>query len=103
MQRCSEKAYSICPIREACGPIEDAVFLDGSHCQIFNDSVNGIVELRPLRSNILRTGDPCPCCGQPIKTTDPVLLRLLTLMRDVMPQQCRTEKEDDYGSVVSGD
>lgn len=26
----------------------------------------------------LRTGDPCPCCGQPIRTTDPQLLELLT-------------------------
>lgn len=103
MQRCSEKAYSICPGREYCGAIEDAVFQDGSHCQIFNDSINGIVELRPLRPNMLRTGDPCPCCGQPIKTTDPALLRLLTLMREVMPQQCSTEKEDDYGAAVSGD
>ena len=26
----------------------------------------------------LRTGDPCPCCGQPIRTTDPQLLELLS-------------------------
>lgn len=26
----------------------------------------------------LRTGDPCPCCGQPIRTTDPQLLDLLS-------------------------
>ena len=103
MQRCSEKAYSMCPVREACGPIEDAVFQNGSNCQIFNDSINGIVDLRPLMSNMLRTGDPCPCCGQPIKTTDPVLLRLLTLIRDEMKPQPRTEMEDDYGSAVSGD
>lgn len=32
--------------------------------------------------NMLRTGDPCPCCGQPIKTKDPDLLRLLTHIRD---------------------
>lgn len=32
--------------------------------------------------NTLRTGDPCPCCGQPIKTKDPDLLRLLTYIRD---------------------
>ena len=35
----------------------------------------------------LETGDPCPCCGQPIRSTDPDVLRLLTLIRDnrVMP------------------
>lgn len=103
MQRCSEKAYSICPGREACGPIEDAVFQDGSRCQIFNDSINGMVELIPFRPNILRPGDPCPCCGQPIKTTDPVLLRLLTCIRDAIGPEPRTKMEDDYGSAVSGD
>lgn len=103
MQRCSEKAYANCPARHLCGPIEDAVFQDGSHCQIFNDSINSIVDLRPLMPNMLRTGDPCPCCGKPIKTKDPVLLRLLTLIRDEMKLQPRTEMEDDYGSAVSGD
>ena len=28
----------------------------------------------------LKTGDPCPCCGQPIKSTNPEILRLLTDM-----------------------
>lgn len=27
---------------------------------------------------ILKSGDPCPCCGSPIRTTDPVMLCLLT-------------------------
>ena len=27
---------------------------------------------------ILKPGDPCPCCGQPIKTRNPELLALLT-------------------------
>ena len=25
----------------------------------------------------MKTGEPCPCCGQPIKTRDPDLLYLL--------------------------
>ena len=29
----------------------------------------------------LKTGDPCPCCGQPIKSRDPEVLRLLTLIK----------------------
>lgn len=33
---------------------------------------------------MLKPGDPCPCCGQPIKTTDPILLQLLTRIRDEM-------------------
>lgn len=31
---------------------------------------------------MLKQGDPCPCCGQPIKTTDPALLEVLTYIRD---------------------
>lgn len=27
---------------------------------------------------LLKTDDPCPCCGLPIKLTDPDALRLLT-------------------------
>lgn len=26
----------------------------------------------------LKTGDPCPCCGQPIRWRNPRILRLLT-------------------------
>lgn len=31
--------------------------------------------------NRLKTGDPCPCCGQPIKTRDPDVLALLTMIQ----------------------
>ena len=31
---------------------------------------------------MLKPGDPCPCCGQPIKTTDPAILAMLTHIRD---------------------
>lgn len=30
----------------------------------------------------LKTGDPCPCCGMPIKSTSPEMFRLLTNIRD---------------------
>ena len=29
---------------------------------------------------ILKPGDPCPCCGQPIKTDDPYVLMLLSYL-----------------------
>lgn len=35
-----------------------------------------------MASPMLKTGDPCPCCGQPIKTKDPDILALLTNIRD---------------------
>lgn len=103
MQRCSEKSYASCPARHLCGPIEDAVFTDGSACAVHNAEINGTFDQLPARPDMLRTGDPCPCCGQPIKTTDPILLRLLTLIRNEMKPQPRTEMEYDYGSAVSGD
>ena len=28
---------------------------------------------------IYQTGDPCPCCGKPIRYTDPETLRLFSL------------------------
>lgn len=31
----------------------------------------------------LKTGDPCPCCGQPIRSKDPAVLRLLTFISQV--------------------
>lgn len=39
----------------------------------------------------LRTGDPCPCCGMPIKMTDPDALRLLGDMCDLLglPERSR--------------
>ncbi len=27
---------------------------------------------------MLRKGDPCPCCGMPIPTDDPMILKILT-------------------------
>lgn len=35
-----------------------------------------------MASPMLKPGDPCPCCGQPIKTTDPAILAFLTHIRD---------------------
>lgn len=39
MQRCSEKAWSMCPTRHLCGPIEEATFTDDCECAVFNQSV----------------------------------------------------------------
>lgn len=38
-------------------------------------------------TKLLKTGDLCPCCGQPIKTTDPLLLQLLTRIKAEMEQE----------------
>ena len=39
MQRCSKKAYAMCPTRHLCGSIEDAYFSDDSECATFNQEV----------------------------------------------------------------
>jgi len=31
----------------------------------------------------LKTGDPCPCCGQPIRSKDPAVLMVLTWISQV--------------------
>lgn len=40
MQRCSQKAFAMCPTRHLCGTIEDATFTDDSECAAFNRSVD---------------------------------------------------------------
>ena len=30
----------------------------------------------------LKKGDPCPCCGQPIKTNNPYVLRVLEWVKE---------------------
>ena len=47
---------------------------------------------------MLRTGDPCPCCGQPIKTKDLALLAMLTYIRD---SQCNQEAFNKFLGLVS--
>ncbi len=39
MQRCSEKAFAMCPTRHLCGTREDATFADNSECAAFNRAV----------------------------------------------------------------
>lgn len=42
MQRCSEKAFTMCPDRNLCGRLEDAVFMEGSECDAYNQEVENI-------------------------------------------------------------
>lgn len=39
IQRCSEKAYALCPDHHLCGPRDEAVFLEFSECAAFNEAV----------------------------------------------------------------
>ena len=39
MQRCSKKAFAMCPYRNLCGRIDDATFTDDSECAAFNKAV----------------------------------------------------------------
>lgn len=40
---------------------------------------------------ILKPGDPCPCCGQPIITDDPGTLLLLSWLAWLKGQKSRPE------------
>lgn len=103
MQRCSNAAYAVCQARHMCGPIEEAVFAENSACAIFNATVNGTIDQLLAKPGMLRPGDSCPFCGQPIKTTDPALLSILTLLRDELEMQSKLELEVDNGTTISGD
>ena len=41
----------------------------------------------------LKTGDPCPCCGSPIKTEDPETLLLLSKLAESMQEARSNENE----------
>ena len=43
-----------------------------------------------MPDGILKPGDPCPCCGQPIKTRDPeklLLLNWIALLKGDKPNE----------------
>ena len=44
---------------------------------------------------VLKTGDPCPCCGKPIQLTDPHALRLMAMLANIMGLPESHEKEDE--------
>ena len=39
MMKCNHRAYAICPDREWCGSLQDAIFTEGSECDEFNQKV----------------------------------------------------------------
>lgn len=43
-----------------------------------------------------KTGESCPCCGQPIKTRDPALLWLLGWIRQT--QRLPADRDDIYAA-----
>lgn len=47
----------------------------------------------------LKTGDPCPCCGRPIRYTDPDALRMLARLADLLglPEEKEEDHADDQG------
>ena len=44
-----------------------------------------------MTDEILKPGDLCPCCGQPIKTSDPEKLLLLSWIAWVKGEKSRPE------------
>ena len=55
-----------------------------------------------MRVRILKTGNPCPFCGQPLRQTDPEALRLLAAIADIagLPgpgEEAQTDERDVSG------
>lgn len=48
---------------------------------------------------MLKTGDPCPCCGEPIKTDDPFLLEILT---DIAEHKIDLISLDEVRAILEG-
>lgn len=46
-----------------------------------------------MMDNILKPGDPCPCCGMPIKTNDPDKLLAMNWLAWAMGRQKRDRPE----------
>lgn len=44
-----------------------------------------------MSAELLKPGDPCPCCGRPIKTSDPDKLLALSWLAGVLSsnKKCR--------------
>ena len=43
MKRCSDFAYAMCPDRHICGERDDAVYMEGSECDAFNEAHDLVV------------------------------------------------------------
>ncbi len=54
---------------------------------------------------LLKTGDPCPCCGRPLTLTDPAALQLLGILAEVMgfPRKMGTRLGQDRDREGPGD
>lgn len=44
---------------------------------------------------ILKPGDTCPCCGMPIKTTDPDTLYVLSILNEWIERDKRRSESND--------
>lgn len=49
---------------------------------------------------ILKTGDPCPLCGQPIRTKDAQALRLLAAIADISGFPCPNKEGCTDGNEI---
>ena len=49
---------------------------------------------------LLKPGDPCPCCGKPIKTRDPERLELINLYARAVAQHKAKEGTHDEAATA---
>jgi len=53
------------------------------------------------RVRTLKAGDPCPCCGMPIRLTDPDALRMLAIFADMLglPEAGEEVRDDEADPI----
>lgn len=51
---------------------------------------------------LLKTGDPCPCYGQPLAMTNPAALQLLGILAEVMGFPRKMEARSGQGGDGEG-
>ena len=44
MMRCGSEAYSVCPFASHCAPRAEAIFMEGSDCDAFNQRIDDAIE-----------------------------------------------------------
>lgn len=86
MKRCSETAYSICAFAKYCGTVDDAVFMDGSQCDKFNEEVERLQSsclCRVMETVVALGTNLVDTVGEVIECAFPVGLELVDLVKEL--------------------
>lgn len=86
MKRCSEAAYSVCAFAKYCGTVDDAVFMDGSQCDKFNEEVERLQSsclCRVMETVVALGTDLVGTVAEAFERAFPVGLELVDLVKEL--------------------